>query len=114
MGDSASLASVIRHLLENAVKYGLGNDVNVSVARATDESGNAVLKVTDRGMGIKVDELRLVCDKFFRGKHQDGTAGDGLGLALVREIVLLHRGNISLESEVGTGTTVTAHLPAVV
>lgn len=112
MGDSASLASVIRHLLENAVKYGLGNEINVSVARATDESGNAVLKVTDRGMGIKVDELRLVCDKFFRGKHQDGTAGDGLGLALVREIVLLHRGNISLESEVGTGTTVTAHLPA--
>ncbi len=113
MGDSASLASVIRYLLENAVKYGLGREVNVSVARASDESGNAVLKVTDRGMGIKVDEFRLVFDKFFRGKLQRGSAGDGLGLALVREIVLLHRGHTSLESEVGKGTTVTLHLPAV-
>ena len=113
MGDFPSLASVIRHLLENAVKYGLGREINVSVARATDDSGNAVLKVTDRGMGIKVDELRLVFDKFFRGKLQGGPAGDGLGLALVREIVLLHRGHISLESEVSKGTTVTLHFPAV-
>ncbi|MGT2455517.1 ATP-binding protein [Cupriavidus basilensis] len=113
MGDSASLASVIRHLLENAVKYGLGREVNVSVARASDESGNAMLKVTDRGMGIKVDEFRLVFDKFFRSKLQHGSAGDGLGLALVREIMLLHRGHTSLESEVGKGTTVTLYLPAV-
>lgn len=113
MGDSASLASVIRHLLENAVKYGLGREVNISVASASDERRNAMLKVTDRGMGIKVDELGLVFDKFFRGKLQHGSAGDGLGLALVREIVLLHRGHISLESEVGKGTTVTLHLPAV-
>ncbi|WP_416053208.1 ATP-binding protein [Cupriavidus basilensis] len=113
MGDAASLASVIRHLLENAVKYGLGREVNISVASASVERRNAMLKVTDRGMGIKVDELRLVFDKFFRGKLQHGSAGDGLGLALVREIVLLHRGHISLESEVGKGTTVTLHLPAV-
>lgn len=113
MGNSASLASVIRHFLENAVKYGLGREVNVSVAGATDDSGNAVLKVTDRGMGIKVDELRLVFDKFFRGKLQGGSAGDGLGLALVHEIVLLHRGHTFLESEVGKGTTVTLCLPAV-
>ena len=112
MGDSASLASAIRHLLENAVKYGLGKEVNVSVARASDEIGDAVLKVTDRGMGIKVEELRLVFDKFFRGKQQRGSDGDGLGLALVREIVLLHRGHTSLESEFGKGTTVTLHLPA--
>lgn len=113
MGDAASLASVIRHLLENAVKYGLGREVNISVASASVERRNAVLKVTDRGMGIKADELRLVFDKFFRRKLQHGSAGDGLGLALVREIVLLHRGHISLESEAGKGTTVTLHLPAV-
>lgn len=109
--DQAALRRVFMNLMENAAKHGgAGGWVGIS-ARAADR--NVEVKVSDHGPGIAPDELRDIFKPFFRGgiarSHQ--VRGSGLGLSLVREIVALHGGTISVDSEVGKGTTFTVSLP---
>ncbi|MCY0854901.1 ATP-binding protein [Cupriavidus sp. D39] len=112
--DYSTLSRALRHLLDNALKHSpVGKEVTVLIASAPepDEHGKVRLSVIDRGTGMKNDEATQAFDKFYRGRRQDGLLGSGLGLALVREIVELHDGQISLETEFGKGTTVTLSLP---
>jgi signal transduction histidine kinase len=112
--DYSTLSRALRHLLDNALKHSpVGKEVTVLIASAPepDEHGKVRLSVIDRGTGMKNDEATQAFDKFYRGRRQDGLLGSGLGLALVREIVELHDGQISLATEFGKGTTVTLSLP---
>jgi signal transduction histidine kinase len=68
-----------------------------------------MLTVTDTGRGIDPEELPRVMEKFYKGSS--GQAGSGLGLAICKEIVEMHRGTLSVDSELGAGTTVTLILP---
>lgn len=114
VADYSALGRALRNLLDNAIKHSpVGKGVIVSIATAPepDERGKVRLSVIDRGTGMKNQEATLAFDKFYRGGRQDGLFGSGLGLALVREIVELHGGQISLETEFGKGTTVTLSLP---
>ena len=70
------------------------------------------LTVIDTGIGILPDDLPRVSERFFRSARTSGIAGAGIGLTIVAEIVRGHHGSMEIDSEPGTGTTVTITLPA--
>jgi signal transduction histidine kinase len=103
--DPARLSQVLDHLLENAVRHTSGGgEVTVSAAFA---EGEARLQVADTGRGIPFHVQAHIFDRF----SGEDRAGPGLGLALVKALVELHGGWVSLESEPGLGSTFTCHLP---
>ncbi len=113
-GDRARLAQALSNLLNNAAKYTPpGGCVTVRGAAQWDE---AVLSVTDTGVGIPADKLEEIFELFTRVKSPatGNTDGLGIGLALVRRLVALHGGTVRAHSPgVGQGTTVELRLPLV-
>jgi signal transduction histidine kinase len=110
-GDEVALRSMFRNLLDNAVKYSPNiHEAWVSVGREKD---HAVITVRDRGIGIKEEERDNIFEAFVRGSAvRDGsTRGTGIGLALVKNIVLSHGGAIDLESKENEGSIFTVKLP---
>jgi two-component system, NarL family, sensor histidine kinase BarA len=116
--DQAKVQQILNNLLSNAIKFTPeGGRINVSAER--DEQGDLRLKVTDTGIGISPDEQLLVFEKFRQASSvlPDGDAmtreysGTGLGLSIVRELCRLLGGDVSLESELGKGSTFTVRLP---
>jgi two-component system, OmpR family, phosphate regulon sensor histidine kinase PhoR len=109
--DAQRIRQVLDNLLSNAVKYGgAGGSVSVVLRQVEDA---IELAVSDTGMGIAQDEVEHVFGRFFRGgealeKHIPGT---GLGLNIVSSIVAAHDGAVTLESEVGRGSTFRVTLP---
>jgi signal transduction histidine kinase len=109
--DREALRRLVRNLLENAVKY--SPECRTVWIETGEENGSAVLRVRDRGMGIAPHEQASVFDKFVRGTaaKQACIQGTGIGLAMVKEIVRGHRGEVHLDSAVGRGSTFTVRLP---
>jgi signal transduction histidine kinase len=109
--DRAAMKRVVRNLLENAVKYS-PNALTVSVETGSEER-TAVLRVRDEGMGIPLDEQSRIFEKFVRGEAAKSACiqGTGIGLSMVKEIVAAHRGHVSVQSEVGRGSTFVVRLP---
>ena len=111
--DPDKLEKIVTNLLSNAIKFTMrGGKVRVGL-RAIDDRAGFVLTVSDTGRGIPDDEREHVFDRFYQvdsttTREHEGT---GLGLALVKELVELHRGTIAVESERGFGTTFTVRLP---
>jgi PAS domain S-box-containing protein len=112
--DETRVHRVLANLLTNAIKYSPdGGAVRVTV-KATDgpDGKSALLVVRDEGVGIPQDDLPYVFDRFHRGANVVGRfAGTGLGLASARELVELHAGTISVQSEEGKGSTFVVRLP---
>lgn len=112
--DEIRLYRVLTNLLTNATKYSPnGGAVRVSV-KATDGPGGtaALFVVRDEGVGIPRGDLPHVFDRFHRGANVVGRfAGTGVGLASARELVELHGGTLSVESEEGKGSTFVVRLP---
>ena len=109
--DAARLARVFGNLIKNAIAYSdEGTPIEIA---ARGEEGRIVVSVSDTGVTIPSHKLRSIFDKFFRldESRASATGGAGLGLAIAREIVELHGGTISAESEDGV-TTFTVELPA--
>jgi signal transduction histidine kinase len=116
--DQAKVQQILNNLLSNAIKFTPeGGRILVSAER--DDLGDLRLKVSDTGIGISPDEQQLVFEKFRQGSSglPDGDAmtrehtGTGLGLSIVRELCRLLGGDVSLESELGQGSTFTVRLP---
>ncbi len=107
--DGNLIDQVIGNLLSNAVKYS-GRTQKVEVTGAT-EGNTAVIRVTDRGVGIAAEDQPLIFERFFRARNAGGVAGTGIGLTLARYIVDLHGGDISVRSALGEGSTFTVRLP---
>jgi signal transduction histidine kinase/CheY-like chemotaxis protein len=114
VGDASRLAQVVSNLLHNAAKYTPhGGQVRVSLGRS---DGQAVLRVVDDGAGIPPDMLEQVFELFAQVKRSPERTQEGLGigLSLVRRLVLLHGGSVVAESAgLGTGSTFTVRLPSV-
>lgn len=110
-GDEGTLTEALVNLIDNAVKYSrIGSQVFV---KATQKEGHLLISVTDTGVGISKEDLPFIFEDFYRGQGGDAVErGSGLGLALTRRIVEAHGGAISVESELGKGSTLTIHLPA--
>lgn len=109
--DRTKLQQVVYNLMENAFKYTQnGGKVTVTLQKS---GRDAVLKVKDNGPGIAAEHLPHIFDRFYRvDKARSREAGGtGLGLAIVHQLVMLHGGEIHVESEVGKGTTFTVELP---
>lgn len=111
--DSDQLDRVLMNLLSNAVKFTpKGGKVAV---RADAWDGEAVLSVSDTGIGIPAEEQERLFQRFFRASNATDAAipGTGLGLTIVRTIVANHGGVMEVDSEENRGTTFTARLPIV-
>ncbi len=111
-GEVYFLQQAIHHLLNNAIHYGKP-DGYVQVQIELQEPF-AVITIQDNGIGIPEDMQERIFEPFFRANEARTMSehiGSGMGLALVKRIVLMHGGVISLESTTGTGTTITLRLP---
>jgi two-component system sensor histidine kinase KdpD len=108
--DTAWITKVLRHLLENAVKYSApGSPIFVSSEVKGDR---LITNVADRGSGIDDLERSLIFDKFYRGQSQRyRVQGTGMGLAIVKAIVEAHGGRISVTSQLGHGSVFSFGLP---
>ena len=108
--DPRWMRTVLRQLLENAVKYSeAGRPIQV---RAEVRGAELVTSVVDRGDGIEDFELSLIFNKFYRGSnHRSRVQGTGMGLAIAKAIVEAHGGAIDVESRPGAGSTFSFTLP---
>lgn len=107
--DHFRIRQVLSNLISNALKFTESGEVRLSAKRSEHE---ATIAVTDTGLGIPKDELPLLFTKFKQLYHGVTSAeGTGLGLVIAKGIVEAHGGKIWVESEVGTGTTVTFTIP---
>jgi two-component system sensor histidine kinase SenX3 len=110
-GDRRQLTSAIYNLLENAVKFSYENGkVHASARREGDE---AVIRISDAGIGIPSRDLERIFERFYRVDPGRGraTGGTGLGLAIVRHVAANHQGNVQVESREGEGSTFILRLP---
>jgi two-component system sensor histidine kinase BaeS len=106
--DGDRIHEIVGNLISNALRFcSDGGSIDVSVR---DQGGSALLVVRDTGAGISAEDLPYVLDRFYRGGTGE-RSGSGIGLALVRALVVAHGGEVDLESELGRGTTVTVRLP---
>ncbi|NNG17321.1 MAG: HAMP domain-containing histidine kinase [Gemmatimonadales bacterium] len=105
------LEFAVANLLSNAVHYTPHGSVRVAVGQ---QNGDAVLTVSDTGIGIPGSDLPHCFREFYRGENVTPYLyeGTGLGLSIVKNVVDKYGGKIDLESELGTGTTVTVSIPA--
>jgi signal transduction histidine kinase len=109
--DPQRVEQVLENLLTNALRYtDPGGAVSVAVER---RGGRAVLQVTDTGIGIAPEHLGRIFDRFWRvpAARTRAADGSGVGLALVRDLVLAQHGGIDVESRRGVGSTFTVELP---
>ena len=110
-GDRSKLGQIIYNLIDNAIKYTPeGGEIRVTLA---SEGRNAVLTVTDNGIGIPEDDQAHIFDRFYRvdKARSRATGGTGLGLSIVRQMVQLHGGEITVASAPEKGSVFTVTLP---
>ena len=109
-GDRDLLFLAVYNPLDNALKFTEAQDT--IELRAAEEDGGVVIEIADTGQGIPEDEVPQVWDELYRGEGARGVPGSGLGLPLVRAIVVRHGGEAAIRSRPGQGTLVTLRLPA--
>jgi len=109
--DTDKLDKVIYNLLSNAAKYTKEGEVSLK-AWTSRNYDHIYIKVRDTGSGIPKEKMKNLFQRFYDGEYrQHRTIGTGLGLALTRDLVLLHNGTIDCESEEGKGTTFNLKIP---
>jgi signal transduction histidine kinase len=107
--DEKLLYSILSNLLLNAIKYSpQGGNVFLCLSC---EPKKIVFRVTDEGIGIPLEDQQEIYEPFYRGQNVENIVGTGLGLAVVKKCLEIHRGEITTESEVGVGTTFTVSIP---
>lgn len=111
-GDQASLERLVMNLVSNAVKFSEGGTVRL---RVEDAEAEALLQVSDEGLGMSPEEMSQAFTPFYRTKAASVRAiqGSGLGLSVVARIAEQHEGEVALDSYPGEGTTVTVRLATV-
>jgi two-component system sensor histidine kinase VicK len=109
--DREALRCVLWNLFENAVKY--SPDCGIVQVKVAGSARGVEIAVRDQGVGIPRHEQRRIFEKFVRGSaaREGNIRGTGIGLALARQIVRSHGGDITVESEHGHGSTFRVRLP---
>jgi two-component system, OmpR family, phosphate regulon sensor histidine kinase PhoR len=109
--DEVHITNVIYNLLDNAVKYCVEEPIiNISTRNNND---GVIVDIKDNGIGISKENLQKIFDQFYRVPTGNihNVKGFGMGLNYVRKIVLEHKGNVTVESKPGQGSTFSVHLP---
>jgi signal transduction histidine kinase len=107
--DERRLKQALFNLISNAIKFTPpGGSIRLEAER---QNGDLVLSVSDTGVGIPAEDQARVFEKFERGDPQLYQSGAGLGLSLVKSLIELHGGRVTIESSPDKGTTVRCHLP---
>ena len=107
-GDEELLEIVWNNLISNAIKFtGQGGTIRVSLHPSDDF---AVVQVADTGCGMDEKTGQHIFDKFYQGDTSHAQEGNGLGLAMVRRVVDIVQGDISVESRLGKGTVFTVRI----
>ncbi len=112
-GDAKSLERALTALLDNAIKFSPnGGSVNLNISR---DKSQIVIKVRDEGIGIAAEDLPRIFDRFYHLERHDDRlfSGIGLGLAITRQVIQQHHGQLDVESKPGKGTTFTIRLNTV-
>ena len=107
--DRELLVIVFSNLLSNAIKF--SPDSSAIEVKGWTEGENAMVSVSDFGIGIPEDELQNMFGRFFRTRTAKGIKGTGIGLNVSKEFVEMHGGDITLISRVNEGSTFTVRLP---
>ena len=109
VGSKAMLEEVFTNLVDNAIKYNrCGGSVDITLSESVRKW---VITIKDTGIGIAEAEQERIFERFYRvdkSRHREGT---GLGLSIVKHAIMIHRGNISVNSNLGDGTEFVVRLP---
>jgi two-component system sensor histidine kinase CiaH len=112
-GDRDSLVELVAVLLDNAIKY---SPEHSTIKLGSQAQGQVIrLSVADEGVGVKAEDMPHIFDRFYRAdrsRSKDVSSGYGLGLSIAKRITDLHRGQIYVESLLGSGATFYVKLPA--
>ncbi len=112
-GRMSDMARLVLNLLKNAVDYNTrGGSVSVTLSK---DGSQAVLVIQDTGIGMSEKDLSHIFDRFYKAdssRTQTNETGSGLGLSIVNEILLEHKGTVAVESKQGIGTTFTLRFPS--
>jgi signal transduction histidine kinase len=110
-GDRSLLDQIFSNLLSNAIKYSNGNTIIDVTSKVKD--GYLIVTVKDNGIGIPEEGIDKLFYKFFRAENAIVASGTGIGLYLVKEFVKLHKGKISVTSQINVGSSFTVKLPII-
>ena len=107
-GNEYLLKTGFINLMENACKFSKDKHCIVTISESKNK---AILKFTDKGVGITPEDLKHIFMPFFRGENKTVAEGNGIGLSLTKKIIELHKGTISVVSSQNNGTTFVIELP---
>jgi len=108
-GNGSQIRQVVNNLLENSLKFTPpGGSIALKLTRSAHE---AMITVSDTGIGIPSEDLPHLFERFHRGRNVSQFPGNGLGLAITKALILAHNGSIHAESTPGNGTIIIASLP---
>ncbi|WP_036126919.1 HAMP domain-containing sensor histidine kinase, partial [Lysinibacillus sphaericus] len=113
MADYDQLNQVWTNLLTNSIKFSNeGSMIGVSMKQ---DAHHVIVRVSDSGIGISLEDQKRIFERFFKAdrSHSRKYDGSGMGLAIVKQIVSLHQGDIQVESKLGQGTTIIIQLPLI-
>ena len=119
-GDSTRLLQVFRNLLDNAIKYS-HNGTNVKINAFDHYLGpknptgvdGILIQIIDNGIGINPKDISHMFERFYRSIDVQEVQGTGLGLSIAKELIELHMGKISFDTEYGKGSTFSVFLPRI-
>lgn len=109
--NQRDVSIAVRNMLDNAIRY-TPEDGSI-VVEVNSEDGSALISVSDTGEGVPTRDIERVFERFYRvdSARSRATGGTGLGLSIVKHVAEGHGGTVSLESELGVGSTFTIRLP---
>lgn len=112
-GDHRKISQAVVNILSNAFKYSpSGGEVVVTLRESSvgDRDGYSI-DILDHGLGMSEETIARVCERFYRADASGNIPGTGLGMSIVKEIMELHGGTVSIASSLGFGSTVSVWLP---
>jgi signal transduction histidine kinase len=110
-GNTDLLYIAIRNIVENGCKY---SPDHTSRVQLSFKNNSTVIEVNSKGTTIHADEIEKIFQPFYRSTNSEGTSGFGLGLALAKRIVGLHKGTLGVISNEANGTIFTIAIPEII
>ena len=107
-GNAQLLKIALNNLIDNGCKYSGDYTSEIIV---NNKNNHVIMNFSDKGIGISEEELKMIFQPFYRARNAIGTKGHGIGLSLVEKIIMLHKGNITVKSEIMKGSNFTLSLP---